>query len=60
MTTPTEKTTSERLALANDMAKIHILAEAALALTANSDERKLQTEIIGAISDITEEWVKRA
>jgi hypothetical protein len=50
----------EHLALIDDMAKIHILAEAALALTANSDERKLQAEIIGAISDITEEWVRRA
>jgi len=47
----------EHLALANDMAKIHILAEAAMALTANSDERQLQAEIIGVISDITEKWV---
>lgn len=57
MATPAEKTTSEHLALANDMAKIHILAEAALALTANNDEHQLQAEIIGVISDITEKWV---
>ncbi|MGX1957067.1 hypothetical protein [Serratia proteamaculans] len=47
----------EHLALIDDMAKIHILAEAAVALTANSDERLVQAEIIGVISDITEKWV---
>lgn len=47
----------EHLTLIDDMAKIHILAEAALVLTANSDERQLQAEIIGVISDITEKWV---
>ncbi|MEG7460784.1 hypothetical protein ACSFC0_25695 [Serratia marcescens] len=50
----------EHLALIDDMAKIHILAEAALALTANSSERQVQAEIIGVISDITEKWVKKA
>ncbi|MFO3777833.1 hypothetical protein [Serratia marcescens] len=47
----------EHLALIDDMAKIHILAEAALALTANSSERQVQAEIIGVI---TEKWVKQA
>ncbi|MCW6024396.1 hypothetical protein K1Y37_16390 [Serratia marcescens] len=50
----------EHLALIDDMAKIHILSEAALALTANSSERQVQAEIIGVISDITEKWVKQA
>lgn len=47
----------EHLALVNDMAKIHILAEAALILTATPEERRIQTEIIGIISNITEKWV---
>ncbi|HBC7422038.1 TPA: hypothetical protein KEY88_004790 [Serratia marcescens] len=50
----------EHLALIDDMAKIHILAEAALALTANCSERQVQAEIIGVISDITEKWVRQA
>ena len=57
MATPAEKRTPEHLALASDMAKIHILAEAAMVLIANSDERQLQAEIIGVISDITEKWM---
>ncbi|MBS3894999.1 hypothetical protein [Serratia marcescens] len=56
MATPAEKKTPEHLSLANDVAKIHILAEAALTLTTNSDERLVQVEIIGVISDITEKW----
>lgn len=48
---------AEHLALIDDMAKIRILAEAAVALTANNDERQVQAEIIGVISDITEKWV---
>ncbi|CAI1046561.1 hypothetical protein [Serratia ficaria] len=47
----------EHLALIDDMAKIHILVEAAMALNGNSDERLVQAEIIGVISDITEKWV---
>ncbi|WP_185959382.1 hypothetical protein [Serratia liquefaciens] len=52
-----EGRTPDHLALIDDMAKIHILAEAAVALTANNDERQVQAEIIGVISDITEKWV---
>ncbi|MGG4625192.1 hypothetical protein ACLPHD_12590 [Serratia odorifera] len=57
METPTEKRTPEHLSLINDMGKIRTLADAAVALTANNDERMVQAEIIGVISDITEKWV---
>lgn len=52
-----ELKTPEYLALIDDMAKIRTLADAAVALTANNDERMVQAEIIGVISDITEKWV---
>ncbi|CAI0985011.1 hypothetical protein [Serratia proteamaculans] len=52
-----ELKTPEYLALVDDMAKIRTLADAAVALTANNDERMVQAEIIGVISDITEKWV---
>lgn len=55
--TNTPVRTPEHLDLINDMGKIQTLVEAALTLTGNRDERLVQIQIIGVISDITEQWV---